>query len=334
MKVLEQERKTLPKTDIEVSPITYGAFAIGGWFWGGASKADGIEAIDVAIGNGITTIDTAPIYGMGVSESIVGEAIVGKRHEVQILTKFGMRWDLAKGDFFIDSQKNDGTPVKIYKFNGRDSIIAECEASLRRLNTDYIDLYQMHWPESVTPMDEILEALTSLKQSGKIRAAGLCNSGVEHLAADKSGLISTNQVPYSMVNRAIEEDLVPYCLDHGVGILTHTILHKGLLTGKIRPGHQFGEGDHRANNPMFKAGNHEKIVSFLDSLKPLTEKWDCSLSQLVINWTMQQPGVTSVLVGARDKCQMLDNAKSLTFLLDQEDMKTINSLLNQLNLDL
>lgn len=334
MNVLEQQGVTLPNTDIVVSPITYGAFAIGGWFWGGASKADGLEAIDTAIDNGITTIDTAPIYGMGASESIVGEAIKSKRHQVQILTKFGMRWDLAKGDFFIDSQQNDGTPVKIYKYNGRESIIAECEASLRRLNTDYIDLYQMHWPESVTPMDEILEALSELKQSGKIRAAGLCNSGVDLLKADANGLIATNQVAYSMVNRSIEEELVPYCKNHQVGILAHTVLHKGLLTGKIRPGHQFGEGDHRANNPMFKSGNHEKIVGFLDALTPLTEKWNCSLSQLVINWTIQQPGITSVLVGARDKQQMKDNAHALEFNLEAEDVAFIDKLLGELNLEL
>jgi aryl-alcohol dehydrogenase-like predicted oxidoreductase len=333
MNVAEQKRILIPNSDVEISPITYGAFAIGGWFWGGASKSDGIEAIETAIDQGITSIDTAPIYGMGRSEAIVGEAIRHQRGNVQILTKFGMRWDLEKGDFFIDSQDNDGNPVKIYKYNGKESIIEECEASLKRLNTDYIDLYQMHWPESVTPIDEVFEALSELKKSGKIRAAGLCNSNIELLQADSDGILSTNQVAYSMLNRNIENELVPYCVEAEIGILSHTILHKGLLTGKIRPGHQFGEGDHRAKNPMFKPDNHQKIVTFLDSLNPIARKWDCTLSQLVINWTMQQTGITSVLVGARDKQQMKDNAQALNFMLDEADLLIINSLLNDLTLE-
>jgi aryl-alcohol dehydrogenase-like predicted oxidoreductase len=327
--------RRLPKTDIYLSPITYGAFAIGGWFWGGADQAEAIQALEIAISNGITAIDTAPVYGMGQSETLVGEAIRGKRTEVQLLTKFGMRWDTDQGDFTFDTKDNDGNAVKVYKFSGKQSVIEECERSLKRLNTDYIDLYQMHWPESVTPVEETMEALEILKQQGKIRAAGLCNASVEYLAqANDLTPISTNQVAYSMVNREIVKTLLPYCEKNDVGILPHTSLQKGLLTGKIKPGHQFGEGDHRPNNIFFQEHNHAQIMKILKLIEPIAIDRSISLSQLVINWTMQQPGITSVLVGARNEAQVLDNLKATTFLLNDDEIAMINSALKVIDLKL
>lgn len=328
-------KKQLPGTDIMISPITYGAFAIGGWFWGGADEGDAIRAIETALHNGITTIDTAPVYGMGHSETVVGKTINGNRPNVQILTKFGMRWDTKSGDFAFDTKDNDDIPVKVYKFNGKESVIEECERSLKRLQTDYIDLFQMHWPESTTPIEQTMEALAILKQQGKIRAAGVCNCSIDLLKkANNVTAVATNQVAYSMVNRGIETELVPYCLENNIGILPHTSLQKGLLTGKIKPGHQFGQGDHRSNNVFFKEHNHTAIMKLLHILQPIADEKNISLAQLTINWTMQQPAVTSVLVGARNAEQMADNVMATSFTLSAAEIAFINNALSQMDLKL
>ncbi|MFP5040877.1 aldo/keto reductase [Parasediminibacterium sp. JCM 36343] len=327
--------KQLPGTDILLSPITYGAFAIGGWFWGGADEGEAIRAIETALDNGITTIDTAPVYGMGHSENVVGNTIKGKRSKVQLLTKFGMRWDVNTGDFAFDTNDNDGKPVKVYKFNGKQSVIEECDRSLKRLQTDYIDLLQMHWPDSTTPIEETMEALQILKDQGKIRAAGVCNCPVDLLKKAIAVLpVATNQVGYSMVNRGIEKELVPFCLENGIGILPHTSLQKGLLTGKIKPGHKFNDGDHRPNNVYFKEHNHSEIMKLLASVQSIADERQVSLAQLAINWTMQQPAITSVLVGARNAEQMLDNVKAASFTLTPAELAIINAALQQMDLKL
>lgn len=320
--------------DLNLSKLVYGAFAIGGWFWGGADERDAVAAIETAIDNGVTSIDTAPVYGMGHSEEIVGRVIKNKRDQVQILTKFGMRWDQESGVFAFDTQTNEGEPVKVYKFNGRQSVIEECERSLRRLNTDYIDLYQMHWPDNTTPIEETMEALDILKQQGKIKAIGVCNCPVDLLdRARKITEVSFNQVAYSMLNRSIENDLVPYCIDHKVGILPHTILHKGLLTGKFRSGHKFAEGDHRKNNALFSEENLSTINETLYELELVARSLNCTLSQLVIRWTLQQPGISAVLVGARNAAQMLENLHALSFELSHAEKEQIDTTLCSLELN-
>ncbi|HEY8969031.1 MAG TPA: aldo/keto reductase, partial [Puia sp.] len=142
------EYRQLGESKLSASAITFGAWAIGGWMWGGAERKDAVEAIRASYDQGVTSIDTAPIYGQGLSEEIVGEALVGiPRDKVQIMTKYGMRWDVRIGEFAFKSQDNSGQPLEIYKYAGRDGIVKECEDSLRRLRTDYIDLYQIHWPD-------------------------------------------------------------------------------------------------------------------------------------------------------------------------------------------
>ena len=325
--------KILPNSNVQVSPITYGAFAIGGWFWGGSDMADAVKAIETAIDNGVTTIDTAPVYGMGHSETIVGNTIKGKRNKVQILTKFGMIWDAEKGELAFETKDNNGLPIKVYKYNGKASIIQECERSLKRLQTDYIDLYQMHWPDNTTPIEETMEAMDILLKQGKIRAAGVCNCSVDLLKqANKVVKMSTNQVAYSAVNRGIENDLVPFCLENGIGILPHTSLQKGLLTGKIKPGHIFNEGDHRPTTPFFKSGNHEQVMQMLQEINPIAMQRGISLAQLAINWTMQRPAIISVLVGARNSEQMIDNVKATSFTLSADEIKIIDNSFHKINL--
>ncbi len=327
-------RKT-GNSGLEISVVTYGAWAAGGWMWGGNERSDAVEAIRAGYELGVTSIDTAPIYGQGESEEIVGEAIKGlPRDKIQLLTKFGMRWNLAKGNLAFNSKNNAGEPIDVYKYAGRDSIIAECEASLQRLGTDYIDLYQIHWPDVTTPIQETMETLALLKKQGKIREAGVCNYNAEQMIeAEKYIDLASNQVPYSMVKREIEVDVVPYCLQHQKGILAYSPLQRGLLTGKMKPGHQFGEGDHRAGLYYFKEKNLERTNAFLDEIRPIAESKGASLSQLVIRWTVEQPGITVALVGARNGEQAIQNARAMDVTLSPEEITTINDALAKLQLD-
>jgi aryl-alcohol dehydrogenase-like predicted oxidoreductase len=328
------EYRQLGESGLSASVITFGAWAIGGWMWGGAERKDAVEAIRASYDQGVTSIDTAPIYGQGLSEEIVGEALEGiSRDKVQIMTKYGMRWDEKKGEFAFRSQDNEGKPLEIYKYAGKDSIVRECEDSLRRLRTDHIDLYQIHWPDSTTPVEETMEAVGQLLKQGKIRAAGVSNYNVGLMEeAEKALKLASDQVPFSMVNRDIEKDLVPWCIRHKKAILAYSPLQRGLLTGKIRPGHSFGEGDTRAGSKFYKPENVERINSFLDKLRPLAESKSASLAQLVIRWTIERPGITIALVGARDAQQAVQNARAIDVKLSPEEILFINRELDGLKL--
>jgi aryl-alcohol dehydrogenase-like predicted oxidoreductase len=326
------EYRKLGNTDIKLSAITFGAWAIGGWMWGGAEKKDALEAIAASYDYGVTSIDTAPIYGQGRSEEIVGEAIRSlPRSKVQILTKFGMRWDEKKGALDFKSTDNAGHPIDIYRYAGKESVIKECENSLRRLRTDYIDLYQLHWPDLTTPVSETMEALTLLLKQGKIRAAGVCNYSAEQMMeAEKTIDLASNQVPYSMVDRSIEEELVPYCFNDHKSILAYSPLQGGLLTGKIRPDHVFARGDHRAATSFYKPENIRRINILLDRLKPYANLKGASLSQLVIRWTIEQPGITIALVGARNKEQAIQNALAANVQLSRREIHLLDEELEKL----
>lgn len=328
------EYRKLGKSDLELSVITFGAWAAGGWMWGGTERRDAIEAIRASWDMGVTSIDTAPIYGQGESEEIVGEAIKGlQRDKVQIITKFGMRWDLAKGDFAFHSRNNEGQEIDIYKYAGKESIIKECEDSLRRLGTDYIDLYQIHWPDVTTPIQESMEAVAQLISQGKVRHAGVCNYNEIQLAeALKYVPLVSDQVPYSMVKRQIETTVVPFCLQQGLSILAYSPLERGLLTGKMQPGHQFAAGDHRAGIHFFSPENLARTNAFLDKLRPLAKEKNASLSQLVLRWTVEQPGITIALAGARNKEQAVQNAAAINVKLSAEEIRLISDELAKLEL--
>ena len=323
------EYRKLGDTDLELSVITFGSWAAGGWMWGGSDEKEAIHAIRAAYDAGVSSIDTAPIYGQGHSEVLVGKAIKHlNRENVQILTKFGMRWDEQKGDFGFQSKDNNGRDIDIYKHAGKESIIKECEESLRRLGTDYIDLYQIHWPDSTTPIEESMEAVQKLIDDGKVRHAGVCNYNAEQMKEARKYIhLVSNQVPYSMVKRDIEDEVIPYTLTHDMGILAYSPLERGLLTGKMKPGHTFGEGDHRANLHYFKDENLTMVSSFLEKIKPMADERNMKFSQLVLRWTLEQPGITIALVGARNADQAVENAKAADIQLSKEEIHEINSAL-------
>jgi aryl-alcohol dehydrogenase-like predicted oxidoreductase len=326
--------RKLGNSDFEVSAICFGAWAAGGWMWGGTERNDAIKAIRAAYDLGVTSIDTAPIYGQGNSEEIVGEAIKDlPRDKVQLLTKYGMRWDLARGDFAFHSADTKGKEIDIYKYAGKESIIKECEDSLRRLGTDYIDLYQIHWPDITTPIEETMETVAQLIKQGKVRYAGVCNYNVAQLQeAQKHVNIVSNQVPYSMVMRDIEEDVVPYCLENNTSILAYSPLERGLLTGKMKTGHVFAEGDHRADLYFFSGENIKRTNIFLKKIQPLAAEKGVTLAQLVLRWTIEQPGITIALAGARNERQSAENAAAITINLSADEIEFINQELSQLRL--
>jgi len=328
------ETRKLGQSNLEITEIAFGAWAIGGWMWGGADADDAIKAIDTAVDNGMTTIDTASVYGFGLSEELVGKAVKGKRAKVQILTKFGMAWSGNNGEFFFKTKDNAGKPVDIYKHSSKKKVLSDCEDSLRRLKTDYIDLFQIHWPDSTTPVSETMEALEQLISEGKIRAGGVCNYPLDLMReAEKTIILASDQMPYSMVRRDIENDIVPYCLDKKIGILAYSPMQRGLLTGKIKPGHKFNEGDSRPDTPYFKEPNLSTILRFLEKIKPIAEGHNATLSQLVLNWTIRQPGITCALAGARNPAQTLENIGAIRFRLTPDEINLINKYISELQID-
>ncbi len=327
------EYKTLGNTNLKISAITFGAWAAGGWMWGGSDTNQAIKAIRDAYDKGVTSIDTAPIYGMGASEKIVGKAIKDiPRDKVQLLTKFGMRWDLDKGEFYFQSKDNDGKEVDIYKYAGKESVKKEVENSLKRLGTDYIDLYQIHWPDVTTPIQETFEAVAELIQEGKVRHAGVCNYSVEQMKeAEKYVNVVSNQVPFSMVNRDIEKEIVPFCRENGKSILAYSPMERGLLTGKMKRGQEFDKGDHRADNPYFTDESISKTNAFLEKIRPLAKEKNATLAQLVLKWTIERPGITIALAGARNSEQSVQNAAAADVALSSKDIDFINAELEKIS---
>ncbi len=235
----------------------------------------------------------------------------------------------------MSTKNNSGQDVDIYSYASKEKVISDCDLSLKRLGTDYIDLFQIHWPDSITPVSETMEALEILVQQGKIRAGGVSNFPVDQMTGCmKTFNIASNQMPYSMVNRTIEKDVVPYCIENNIGILAYSPLQRGILTGKFRKGHKFSDGDNRPTTLYYKEPNLSKINQLTDNLLEIANDRKITLSQLVLNWTTQQPGITCVLAGARDSDQVLDNIKATDFQLTEEEITIINKHISTLKLDL
>ena len=326
--------KKLGNSDLKISAVTFGAWAAGGWMWGGTEYNDTVNAIRTAYDWGMTSIDTAPVYGQGTSEEVVGEAIKTlPRDKIQILTKYGLRWDTTNGQFYFKSKDNKGNPINLHKYAAKESIIKECEDSLSRLGTDYIDLYQLHWYDPTAPVQESMEAVNQLIKDGKVRYAGVCNFDVSQMkeAEEYINLVS-DQVPYSMLRRSIEKELVPYLLENKKSILVYSPLQLGLLTGKMKPGQKFPEGDLRNDSFYFKDENIKRTNDFLDKIKLIANEKKAALGQIVISWTLAQPGITIALVGARNPKQAMENAKAADIKLSPEEIDFITKELNKIEL--
>jgi len=320
--------RKLGNTGIDASVIALGTWVMGGWMWGGADDKESIKAIHASLDNGINMLDTAPIYGFGRSEEVVGKAIKDRRDKVVLATKCGMRWDLQKGELYFHSDDDgiageDEAKRKVYKYLGPESIREEVENSLRRLQTDYIDLYQTHWQESTTPIAETMAELLTLKEEGKIRSIGVSNASVEQMK--EYGEIASDQEKYSMFVRNIDENgNTDYCIDNNIAILAYSPLAQGLLTGKITSDRTFNKGDVRLNNPLFQPESLQKINSMLNDIKPIAEKHDVELTHLTLAWTFHRKGISHLLVGARNEKQAVENAKAGEVKLSEAEIKSID----------
>jgi len=299
--------RSLGTSDIKISPVIMGTWQAGKDMWVGIDDNESIEAIRAAYDAGITTIDTAAVYGNGHSEKIVGKALHDVRDRVIIATKV-----------FSNHLQYD-------------QVINACHGSLKNLNTDYIDLYQIHWPpgsfgSQPVPIEETMKAMTDLQAQGKIRAIGVSNfSGPQLEEAAQYGRIDSLQPPYSLFWRQVETDAMPYCLENNITLLAYSPMAQGLLTGKFGPDHQFAKGDHRFKNRLFQPENYQRVQQALDNLRPIADAKQISLGQLALAWVVSQPR-TCAVAGARSARQAKQNAGAANVHLPDEDLAAIDEI--------
>jgi aryl-alcohol dehydrogenase-like predicted oxidoreductase len=319
--------RPLGSSGVSVTPIIFGAWAIGGWMWGGNDERDSVDAIKASLDAGVNTIDTAAIYGMGYSEELVGRAIKGyPRDKVVIATKCGMRWTGDEGSDPWAQQDNAGKDVVVRKNARPESIMAECEDSLRRLGVDVIDLYQIHWPDVQTRPEESLAAMGKLMTQGKIRAIGVSNYDVEWMRRGMTAApLHSLQPPYSLVQRKIEREVLPFCRSHNVGVIVYSPMERGLLAGAVPPERQFPPDDHRSKHKFFTVENRRRIMAALEQVKPIADRHGASYAQLVINWTAHEPGITAAIVGARNVEQATHNAGAMRFALSDAERAEVRA---------
>ncbi len=320
--------RPLGKSGINITPLILGTWAIGGWMWGGSDEQQSVSAIRTALDSGINCIDTAAIYAQGYSEELVGKAIKDiPRDRVVLATKCGRRWDdpAQQGSDPAETVDRQGRPITIRSNSKPESIIYECEESLKRLGTSYIDLYQIHWPDASTPIEQSMAAMDALRRAGKIRAMGVSNFSMDLLTKAAAGTLASVQPPYSLLRRDIEKNILPFCREYEIAVLAYSPLERGLLTGTVTPDRTFPPGDHRAKHKLFDVQTRKKVLASLEKIRPIADKYKKSVAQLAINWTIQQPGLTAAIVGARNPQQASHNAAAMAFELTPEELQYIGA---------
>ena len=309
-------KRILGKNGPELTVVGFGAWAIGGpweFGWGQVDDETSVKAIHRALDLGINWIDTAAVYGLGHSEEIVAKAVKGIRDKVFIATKCGMVWD-------------ENRKVKIHL--GPSSVNKEIENSLRRLNTDHVDLYQFHWPDPHTPVEESWAAMVKLKEEGKVRYIGVSNFDVPLLKKCMAiAPVQSLQPPYNLLKREIETEILPYCLQNGIGVVAYSPMMSGLLTGKFDI-ERVAPDDWRRRDRMFQEPLLSKEIAFIEKLRPIAAKYEKTVGQLAIAWVNMNPTVTSSIVGARNAQQVEENVAA-DFRVDGEDMNKIEQALSE-----
>lgn len=309
------------KTDIEVSKVSLGAWAIGGGSWWGTNDdEESIRTIRTAVEEGINFVDTAPVYGFGHSEEVVGKAIKPIRNQVILSTKCGLMFDRTEGSYYFE---RDG--FNVYKNLTKQAIKDSVETSLQRLGTDYIDIMFTHWQaleDFPVPIEETMEALMTLKKEGKIRAIGGSNMSPWHIEEYiKYGDLEIIQEKYSILDRRIEKEILPTAEKHGITFQAYSPLEQGLLTGRMRKDYVPEAGSSRDGKKWYKPENLDKIVDGVDSWQVLADKYNCTLGNLAIAWVAAQSKNMNVLTGARKIEQIKDNAKAGDIILDAADIE-------------
>jgi aryl-alcohol dehydrogenase-like predicted oxidoreductase len=309
----ETELVEIPETEIKVSRVALGTWAMGGWMWGGTNQRESVATINTALHQGINLIDTAPVYGFGVSEETVGVALEGVRSRAVIATKTGVEW-------------REG---KVFRNATRARILKEADDSLRRLRTDYIDIYQVHWPDPLVPVEETAEAMRSLYEQGKIRAIGVSNFSVAQMERFRRvAPLHVAQPPYNLFERAIEAEILPYCRANHIATFGYGALCRGLLSGRMRPDTTFQGDDLRRIDPKFQT---PRFAQYLEAVRQLDEfaqrRFQRRVIHLAVRWMLDQ-GISVALWGGRRPDQVQAALGVSGWSLNRADREQIERIVN------
>ena len=308
------EMTSFGSTGLNVSRIVLGTWVTGGWAWGGADDKASQAAILKSLELGVNFIDTAPVYGFGKSERVVGQAVKewGRRDSVVLATKCGLEWDEKE---------------RIRRNSSPGRIRAEVEDSLARLGVDRIDLYQIHWPDPQTPFEDSMEAMVRLREEGKIGWIGLSNFQPGQIKAClDAGPVHSLQPPYNLFEREADREILPFCLASHIATLVYGGLCRGLLTGKFTGDEEFPRGDLRRGDPKFKPDRLKQYVKAVGELQRIASSYGKTPAQFALRWALQQPGVTCVIAGARTPAQAEDNTGISGWAISNEDLKKIDGI--------
>ncbi len=311
------EKTRFGGTECEVSVIVLGTWVTGGWAWGGSDEKESTRAVLRALELGIDFIDTAPVYGFGKSEEILGKALKewGSNSGLVIATKCGLEWD-----------ENE----RIRRNSSPERIRYEVDQSLKRLGVDCIDIYQIHWPDFNMPFAKSMEAMIELQQQGKIRWVGLSNFNREQVEEClRHGPVHSLQPPFNLFEREAEKDILPFCQGNNIGTLVYGGLCRGLLTGKFEGSERFPRGDLRRGDPKFKPDRFKNYVSAVNEFREIAAKYAKTPAQFALRWALQQPGVTTVIAGARTAAQVEDNAGVSGWHIDAADLNRVEEILTR-----
>jgi aryl-alcohol dehydrogenase-like predicted oxidoreductase len=313
---IKLEHVDIPGTKLAPTRIALGTWAIGGWMWGGSDDQESIRTIQSAIDRGITIIDTAPVYGFGHSEEIVGKALAegGRRQNVVIATKVGLDW-------------RDGQP---FRNGSKTRIRKEIEDSLRRLQTDVIDIYQVHWPDTNTPIEETAQALAELYRAGKIRAIGVSNFSPAQMDAFRAvAPLHTAQPPHNLFEREAEKDVLPYCRDKNIATLAYGSLCRGLLAGRMKADAIFTGDDLRRNDPKFRAPRFQQYLGAVERLdKFARDNYGKRVLHLAVRWVLDQQPLSIALWGARRPEQLDPVSEVMGWKLDADALDEIDRIVS------
>lgn len=312
---MNTERTEIPGTSLKVSPVAIGTWAIGGWMWGGTDEAESIATIQAAFEHGINIVDTAPAYGFGRSEEIVGRAIAesGLRSQVMIATKVGLQWQGGR----------------VCRNASRARILREVEDSLRRLRTDYIDVYQVHWPDPLITIEETADAMQTLFEQGKIRAIGVSNFSVSQMERFRRvAPLHVLQPPYNLFERGVETDLLPYCRKNNIAMLGYGALCRGLLSGRMQANTAFDGDDLRRTDPKFLQPRFAQYLAAVAELDRLAQRFGKRVIHLAVRWMLDQ-GITTALWGARHPGQLQPVDEVVGWSLDTYARAEIDRILHQ-----
>lgn len=326
------EYMELNTTDLQVSRICFGTLWIGG-----IEDEEAIRTIHRGIDLGINFFDTAEGYGKEYSEKVLGKALEGRRDKVVIATKGGLDWgqfsdqgipQRGEQHYGMTGKKSEG----MTRNSRPDYIKAAVEGSLKRLGTDYIDLYQIHWPDSTTPWADTIHALLECQREGKIRYIGVSNFSAQQVKEwIQFGPLHSVQSMYHMLTRDIEKDILPFCRKNNIAVLSYSTLAHGLLTGKFSEDTKFPLGDFRPKIPVFEGDNFKKNLVIVEKLKKVAARKEITPGQLAIGWVLAQPSITSALVGAKHPGQVVENVAAVNCKLDEDDLAEIEEILLERN---